>query len=248
MTMNSKFNDLKNKNILITGASKGIGKFLTYKLSSFGANVIMLSRNEEKLDLIYDEIKEKYKTEPCILRCDLEKLDENKAQEIANAVSQNYGCLDALINNAAILGKMSSILDYDLNVWEKTLSTNLTSSFLLSKYMIPLLRNSQLPRLIFTSTSVAIEGKAYWGAYSVSKAGVKALSEILKEELEPIQEFKVFNFNPKATRTEMRASAFPAEDPNSIKEPNQLIDYYLWMLSERSISSSKIYIEFGDKI
>ena len=248
MTMDRKFNNLKNKNILITGASKGIGKFLTYKLSDFGANVIMLSRNEEKLDLIYDEIKEKYKTEPCILRCDLEKLDENKAQEIANAIYQNYDCLDALINNAAVLGKMSSIVDYDLKVWEKTLSTNLTSAFLLSKYLIPTLRNSQLPRLIFTSSSVALEGKAYWGAYSVSKAGVKALSEILKEELEPIQKLKVFNFNPKATRTEMRALAFPAEDPSSIKKPDQLIDYYLWMLSDESMSSSKIYIEYGDKI
>ncbi|MAV60776.1 MAG: polyketide synthase [Gammaproteobacteria bacterium] len=246
--MNLKSENLKGKNILITGASRGIGKYLTKKFSSLGVNVIMLSKNEETLDLIYDEIKEKYKTDPCILKCDLENLDENKAQEIANVISENYDCLDALINNAAILGKMSSIMDYDLKTWEKAISTNLTSSFLLSKYLIPILKQSQLPRLIFTSSGVALEGKAYWGAYSVSKAGLKALSEILKEELETIPKLKVFNFNPKATRTEMRALAFPAEDPNSIKKPDKLIDYYLWMLSNKSSSSFKTYVEFGDKI
>ena len=167
--MNKKQNHYKGKNILITGASRGIGKSLTMELSSLGMNVIMLSKNETALDLIYDEIKKKYGTEPMILKCDLEDLDENKAQEIVNAISENYVSMDALINNAAVLGKMSSILDYDLKNWEKTLSTNLTSAFLLSKYMIPLLKNSKMPRLIFTSTSVAHEGKAYWGAYSVQK-------------------------------------------------------------------------------
>ena len=246
--MNKKQDHYKGKNILITGASRGIGKSLTMELSSLGMNVIMLSKNETALDLIYDEIKKKYGTEPMILKCDLEDLDENKAQEIVNAISENYVSLDALINNAAVLGKMSSILDYDLKNWEKTLSTNLTSAFLLSKYMIPLLKNSKMPRLIFTSTSVAHEGKAYWGAYSVSKAGLKTLSEILKEELETIPELKVFNFNPKATRTDMRALAFPAEDPLQIKDPDQLIDYYLWMLSEESATSSRTYIEYGDKL
>ena len=191
--MNIKQNYYKGKNILITGATRGIGKSITLELSKLGANVIMLSKNEAALDLIYDEIKDKYKTEPMILKCDLNDLDESKAQEIANVISENYGSLSALINNAATLGKMSSIQDYDLKSWEKTLSTNLTSAFLLSKYMIPLLSNSKIPRLIFTSTSVAQKGKAYWGAYSVSKAGLKALSEILKEELETIPELKVFN-------------------------------------------------------
>ena len=86
------------------------------------------------------------------------------------------------------------------------------------------------------------------GVPTVSKAGLKALSEILKEELETIPELKVFNFNPKATRTDMRALAFPAEDPLQIKDPYQLISYYLWMLSEESSTCSKTYIEFGEEL
>lgn len=246
--MSKKLDHLKDKNILITGASKGIGRSLAVNLSKHKANVILLARNEDLLDSLYDEIKEKYNTNPMIIGCDLSQFEEDKAQEIANVVSKNYKCLDALINNASILKKMSSINDYDLKSWKKVLNVNLTSGFLLSKYLIPLMMDSKLPRIIFTSSGVANKGKAYWGAYSVTKAGIKNLSEILNDELNSLTNFKVFNFNPKETRTEMRALAYPAENPSSVKAPDELINYYLWMLSERSTSSSKTHINFGDEI
>ena len=245
---NYKKDFLKDKNILVTGASRGIGRAIAIGLSEYGANIIMLAKNENRLNQIYDEIKTNGETNPLIIKCDLNTLDENKAQEIANVISRYYGHLDALINNAAILEKMSSIEDYDLQTWEKVLKTNLTSGFLLSKYTIPLMQLSSMPRIIFTSTSVAKKGKAYWGAYSVSKAGIKVLAEILNDELESISNFKIFNFNPKATHTDMRSIAYPAEDPASIKKPNELIKYYLWMLSQESSFFKNSHIEFGDKI
>jgi len=245
---NYKKDFLKDKNILVTGASRGIGKAIAIGLSDYGANIIMLAKNENQLDQIYDEIKSNSETNPLIVGCDLNTLDENKAQEIANVISRDYGHLDALINNAAILEKMSSIQDYDLQTWEKVLKTNLTSGFLLSKYTIPLMQLSSMPRIIFTSSSVAKKGKAYWGAYSVSKAGIKVLAEILNDELESISNFKIFNFDPKATQTDMRSIAYPAEDPASIKKPNELIKYYLWMLSQESSSFENSHIEFGDEI
>ena len=243
-----KIDFLKDKNILVTGASKGIGKSLAINLSSYGANTILLARNEESLDSLYDEIKEKFNTSPMIIKCDLSLLEESSAQKIANLITQNYEVLDALINNASVISKMSSITDYDLKNWEEVFNINLKSSFLLSKYLVPLLKHSKLPRLIFTSSRVAIKGKAFWGAYSASKAGVKALSEILNEELDFIPNFKVFNFDPKATRTDMRALAYPAEDPSTLKDPEKLIEYYLWMLSEQSSCSSKVYIEFDEQM
>ena len=246
--MSKKLDHLKDKNILITGASKGIGRSLAINLSKHKANVILLARNEDLLDSLYDEIKEKYNTNPMIIGCDLSQFEEDEAQEIANVVSKNYKCLDALINNASILKKMSSVNDYDLKSWKKVLNVNLTSAFLLSKYLMPLMMDSKLPRIIFTSSGVANKGKAYWGAYSVTKAGIKNLSEILNDELDSLTNFKVFSFNPKETRTEMRALAYPAENPSSVKAPDELINYYLWMLSERSTSSSKTHINFGDEI
>ena len=248
MDMNFDLNLLKNKNILITGASNGIGKSLSENLSKYGANVIMLSRNENALDAIYDSLKEKYKTDPCILKCDLEDLDDKKSQEIANIISKNYQNLDSVIHNAAILEKMSDIESFDLQTWNKVMSVNLTSAFILSKYLIPLMKSSITPRIIFTTSSVGEKGKAFWGAYSVSKAGVNALSNILNDELESISNIKIFNFDPKATQTNMRALAYPAEDPSTIKNPDQLINYYLWMLSEKSSSSMERYIEFGQEI
>ena len=246
--MNFDLNLLKDKNILITGASNGIGKSLSENLSKYGANVIMLSRNENALDAIYDSLKKKYKTDPCILKCDLENIDDEKSQEIANIISKNYQNLDSIIHNAAILEKMSDIESFDLQTWDKVMRVNLTSAFILSKYLIPLMKSSTTPRIIFTTSSVGKKGKAFWGAYSVSKAGVNALSDILSDELESISNIKVFNFDPKATKTNMRAMAYPAEDPSAIKNPDQLINYYLWMLSEKSSSAIERYIEFGQDI
>ena len=239
---------LIEKNILITGASSGIGKSLSLNLSKSGANVIMLSKNEKALDSTYDEIKEKYNTEPMIIKCDLTDLNEIKSQEITDIIGENYSRLDAIIHNAAILEKMSNIENYDLVTWEKVLKVNLTSAFILSKYLISLMKSALVPRIIFTTSSVGRNAKAFWGAYSVSKAGINALSEILSDELETISNMKVFNFDPKATQTSMRSLAFPAEDRDSQKKPDSLIEYYLWMLSEKSNSSKEIYIEFGQNL
>ena len=236
---------LSKKNILVTGASKGIGREIALGLSEFGANVILHGRSEDALNKIYDEIVKKYKTDPMIVKCDLNILDEDKSKELAEVISKNTSCLDGIINNAAILGKMSSIADFDLNTWQKVLNTNLTSSFLLAKYLSPLMENSEKPRIIFTSSGVATKGKAFWGAYAISKAAVKSLSEILQEELEPLSKIKVFNFDPGATRTSMRAYAYPAEDPSGLKDASSLLNYYLWFFSSESENKDIRYIEFN---
>ena len=247
--MNIDIEDTKfllNKNILITGASRGIGKCLALNFSKYGANTILLSKDEKLLDQVYDEIKSKYKTNPMIITCDLNNLDENYCQEITNSIQKTYGNLDALINNAAIVEKLSTIENYDLKTWEKVIKVNLTSSFLLSRFLLPILKISEIPRIIFTSSGVAKKGSSFWGAYSISKGGIKILAEILKDEVETTSKLKIFNFDPKATRTDMRAHAFPAEDPLQLKKPDELIKYYLWMLSEESSGSENDYIEYKD--
>ena len=238
---------LKNRSILITGASKGIGKTLALSLSKHGANVVMLARNEKEMDAIYDEIKENYRTEPCILKCDIEDLNDSKSNEIASIINENYKYLDAIIFNAAVLEKISHIESYDTKTGDKVLRINLTSSFILCKRLIPMMKASPMPRIIFTTSGVGKKAKAFWGAYSVSKAGVNALSEILADELDSTSNIKVFNFNPKATQSDMRSIAYPAEDPSLLKEPKDLIKYYLWMLSKKSNLSRINYIEYGDE-
>ena len=236
-----------NKSILITGSSDGIGKSLTIEFSKLGANIILLGRNSEKLDAVYDLLDHSHVSQKhLILEADLALLSNEAAQEIFIAISQEFEVLDGIIHNAALLGTMSSLEDYDLSNWDEVMKVNLRAPFILTKTLKVMLENASLPRLIFTSSGVANKGRSFWGAYSVSKFGVKGLAEIFKDELEATTKIKVFNFDPGKTRTNMRAAAYPAEDPNTLKSPTELIDCYLWFFQEESSSSSQNYFEFSE--
>ena len=236
-----------NKSILITGSSDGIGKSLAIEFSKLGANIILLGRNSDKLDAVYDLLDHSHVSQKhLILEADLALLSNEAAQEIFIAISQEFEVLDGIIHNAALLGTMSSLEDYDLSSWDEVMKVNLRAPFILTKTLKVMLENASLPRLIFTSSGVANKGRSFWGAYSVSKFGVKGLAEIFKDELEATTKIKVFNFDPGKTRTNMRAAAYPAEDPNTLKSPTELIDCYLWFFQEESSSSSQNYFEFSE--
>ena len=236
-----------NKSILITGSSDGIGKTLAIEFSKLGANIILLGRNSEKLDAVYDLLDHSHVSQKhLILEADLALLSNEAAQEIFIAISQEFEVLDGIIHNAALLGTMSSLEDYDLSTWDEVMKVNLRAPFILTKTLKVMLENASLPRLIFTSSGVANKGRSFWGAYSVSKFGIKGLAEIFKDELEATTKIKVFNFDPGKTRTNMRAAAYPAEDPNTLKSPTELIDCYLWFFQEESSSSSQNYFEFSE--
>ena len=236
-----------NKSILITGYSDGIGKSLAIEFSKLGANIILLGRNSQKLDAVYDLLDHSHVSQKhLILEADLALLSNEAAQEIFIAISQEFEVLDGIIHNAALLGTMSSLEDYDLSTWDEVMKVNLRAPFILTKTLKVMLENASLPRLIFTSSGVANKGRSFWGAYSVSKFGIKGLAEIFKDELEATTKIKVFNFDPGKTRTNMRAAAYPAEDPNTLKSPTELIDCYLWFFQEESSSSSQNYFEFSE--
>ena len=236
-----------NKSILITGSSDGIGRSLAIEFSKLGANIILLGKNSEKLDAVYDLLDHSHMSQKhLILEADLALLSNEAAQEIFIAISQEFEVLDGIIHNAALLGTMSSLEDYDLSTWDEVMKVNLRAPFILTKTLKVMLENASLPRLIFTSSGVANKGRSFWGAYSVSKFGIKGLAEIFKDELEATTKIKVFNFDPGKTRTNMRAAAYPAEDPNTMKSPTELIDCYLWFFQEESSSSSQNYFEFSE--
>ena len=236
---------MEGKTILITGANRGIGKSLAKNFSNIGANIILLGKNEDSLNEVYDEIISCTKTKPLIIESDLNLLDLDGAHQIKKAIVNQYGVLDGLIYNAAKLGKMTSIEDYEDSLWEEIINTNLNSSFLIYKELIPILKAAPSGRIIFTSSGVAEVGKAYWGAYSVSKFAVKGLAEIIRDELDSTSNIKVFNYDPGATKTSMRASAYPGEDPNNLKDPDKLFGDYLWFFSEESQNSTQHYFKYN---
>ena len=235
-------NQLKNKIILVTGASRGIGKSASIMYASLGAKVILLGRDLESLEQVYDEIVQLKYSEPMISLMDLERADGNDYQAVYENMMNEFGKLDGLLLNASILGDRSPIAHYDSETWLRTLHVNLTTQFLLTKALLPVLYESDSASVIFTSSGVGKVGKAFWGAYSVSKFGVEALSQILSAEHEDQSTIRFNCINPGATRTKMRKEAYPYEDEMKLKEPDEVMEKYVWLMSDdsRSISGQSI--------
>ena len=236
---------VKGKNIMVTGATSGIGLELARSFSSKGANLIILGKDEEKLDELYDEISI-HGGKNLIIKSDLKELDEKGAIQISDEIKKYYENIDGLIHNAAILGNLTRIEDYQSKTWDEVLQVNLTSSFLITKHLLQLTSSSNEARIIFVSSRVSNNGKAFWGAYSISKFAQRGLAEILSEETEVNKNIKVFTLDPGATKTKMRFAARPSEDQDSIKTPKDLIHCFEWFFSDESSLSEKVHFKYSD--
>ncbi len=225
---------LKDRIILITGASDGIGKALALKCAELGARVILHGRNKRKLESVYDQIAvDKASASPAIALMDLANADGKAYTSFAESIEQDFGCLDGLVNNAGILGPRLSIEQYDATDWQRVLHINLTAPFALTQVLLPLMKKSTDPSIVFTSSGVGRKGRAFWGAYAVSKFGTEGLSQVLADETRHIP-VRVNCINPGATRTDMRLQAYPAEDRDKLKTPAEILAPYIYLLGPDS--------------
>jgi len=225
---------LKEKVILVTGAGDGIGRIAAIAYANHGATVILLGRTTSKLESVYDEIVAAGGPEPGIAPMDLATATPDDIQKLAEVMEEKYGRLDGLLHNAAILGERVPVEHYDINTWMKVMQVNLHAVFLLTRIFMPLLRQSPSASLLFSSSGVGAKPRAYWGAYSVSKYALEGLAKLLMEELENASYIRVNIINPGGTRTSMRASAFPNEDPATLKTPEDLMPLYLYLMGDDS--------------
>ena len=226
--------NLKDKSILITGAGDGMGKAAAIEYASQGASVILLGRDIKNLEKTHEIIISKNAPSPMISLMDLSKADGNDYQELADNLINKYGRLDGLLLNAAILGDRSPISQYDVSTWVNTIHVNLTSQFILTKSLLPSLEKSKSASVIFTTSGVGKIGKAFWGAYSVSKFGVEGLCQILADEYQNDKTIRFNCINPGAIQTKMRKSAYPLEDPKKLLTPEDILDKYVWLMSDIS--------------
>lgn len=224
---------LRDRIILITGASNGIGKALALRAARHGAQVILHGRNAAKLEAVYDEITGSAGHRPSIAVMDLATADSKAYTSLADSIEQEFGRIDGLVHNAAILGQRLSIEQYEASEWQRVLHVNLTAPFALTQVFLPLLKQSADPSVIFTSSGVGREGRPFWGAYSVSKFGIEALSQILAAETRHIP-IRVNCVNPGPTRTDLRLQAYPAEDRQVSKSPEDVLSPYLYLLGQDS--------------
>ncbi|RMA81195.1 YciK family oxidoreductase [Umboniibacter marinipuniceus] len=229
---------LKDRVILITGAGDGIGKTLSITAAKHGATVLLLGRTTAKLANTYDEICALGAPEPAILAFDLSGASEDDYNTLAAAIETEYGRLDGLVHNASLLGRRSPIASYPADTWQRVMQVNVNAAFLLSKAMLPLLEIPAHSSMVFTSSSVGRTARAHWGAYGVSKFATEGLALTLADELDGISNVRCNTFNPGATRTAMRAGAYPAENPAAVKSAEELMPWYLYLLSDDSIGVS----------
>ena len=227
-------NCLTDKTILITGAGSGIGKAAAITYASHGATVILLGKISSKLEKVYDEIEKLDCPAPSISLMDLLIADANDYQELIDNLIKEFNQLDGLLLNAAILGDRSPIEQYDVQKWVETIHINLTSQFILVKTLLPALKKSDNASVVFTSSGVGKTGKAFWGAYSVSKFGVEGLCQILAEEFDNDSSVRFNCINPGAVRTKMRKEAYPLENPDDLPTPDMIMEKYLWLMSDAS--------------
>ena len=225
---------LHDRIILITGASDGIGRALAIRVARLGGRVILHGRSNSKLEAVHDEIaSDRSLAKPSIAVMDLASADGEAYKSLAAGIDDQFGRLDGLVHNAGILGQRLSIEQYDAAEWQRVLHVNLTAAFALTQVCLPLLKASADPSVIFTSSGVGRVGKAFWGAYAVSKFGTEALSQILANE-NAHTNLKVNCVNPGPVRTKMRLEAYPAEDRDALKGPDDILPPYLYLLGPDS--------------
>jgi len=227
--------DLRERVILITGASQGIGRAVALSCAQYGATVLLLGRSGRQLNEVHARIsREQGEDRAAIVEFDLENALARDYDALFAAIEGRYQRLDGLLHNAGVLGQLAPIEHYDVPTWCRVLQVNLTAAFVLTQILLPLLKRSADGSIVFTASGVGRVGRAYWGAYAVAKFGIEGLNEVLSAELSGITSIRVNSLNPGATRTKMRRQAYPAEDPESLPAPEDITHAYIALLGPAS--------------
>ncbi len=230
MQYKAKDQFLKDKVILVTGAGDGLGQAASIAYAACGATVVLLGRTLHKLEKTYDAIVEKGYPEPALYPLNLEGATPKDYEELAQTLSEQFGRLDGLLHSAAILGVTTPIQQHDIDTWYKVMQVNLNAPFVMTRALIELMRNTPDSKIIFTTDE---KSHAYWGAYGISKDATTSFMKILADEMDTeSRAVRVNAINPGAVRTQMRVRAFPGEDPNTLPLPEQVMDAYLYAMSD----------------
>jgi len=225
---------LTGKTIVVTGAGDGIGRAAALSYARHGATVILLGRTGSKLEAVYDEIEGAGGPRPGIIELDLATAAEENYQTLASNLATEFPHLDGLLHNASILGDRRPIASAGYASWQDVMQINVNAQFLLTRYLLPLLQAAPAASVVFTSSGVGRTGRAYWGAYAVSKFATEGFMQVLASELENTSNVRVNSLNPGATNTAMRRAAYPGETPTENPAPQDIMPAYLFLMGDDS--------------
>ena len=226
--------ELADKTLLVTGANRGIGKAVALSCAQHGAEMLLLGRDEAALAQVYDQIVDLGCPTPGIIPLDLTTRDPSLYDTLADELSGANVVLDGLVHNASVLGERRALSQTSPTSWDDVLQVNMTAVFLLTRALMPLLEAAEAASIVLTSSGVGRRGKAYWGAYAVSKFATEGYMQVLADELCATSSVRVNSLNPGAVNTGMRRAAYPGEPPETNPMPDALTDRWLYLLSDAS--------------
>lgn len=217
MTDQTDTRPLAGRLALVTGASRGIGAATALALASDGAHVILVARSVPDLEKVEDAI---HAAGGHATIAPLDLIDGESIGRLAQAVSGRWSALDVLVLNAATLGSLAAVPAIDAKEFARQLTLNVSAPQALIAAFDPMLRASEDARVVGITTRVAAKPRAYWGAYGASKAALEVLIDAYGQEVRNITRIRTHIVEPGATRTAMRARAYPGEDPATLKTPD----------------------------
>ncbi|MCF6783342.1 YciK family oxidoreductase [Stutzerimonas stutzeri] len=227
-------NLLEGRIIMVTGAGRGIGEAAAKAYAAHGATVLLLGKNEENLNKVYDDIEAAGWPQPAVIPFNLETALPHQYDELAATVEREFGRLDGLLHNAGIVGPRTPIEQLTGENFMRVMQVNVNAAFMLTSTLLPLLKLSNDASIVFTSSSVGRKGRAYWGAYAVSKFALEGLMQVLADEVDGISNVRSNSVNPGATRTDMRIKAYPGENPAVNPMPAEIMPVYLYLMGPDS--------------
>lgn len=226
---------LAGRIILVTGAGRGIGEAAAKAYAAHGATVLLLGKTEENLNRVYDEIEAAGHPQPAVIPFNLETALPHQYDELAAMIEREFGRLDGLLHNASIVGPRTPVEQLSGENFMRVMQVNVNAMFMLTSTLLPLLKLSTDASILFTSSSVGRKGRAYWGAYAVSKFATEGLMQVVADELDGTAPVRANSVNPGATRTNMRAKAYPAENPLNNPLPSEIMPVYLYLMGPDSV-------------
>ena len=227
-------NELAGKTILITGATRGIGRAVALACADHGAEVLIHGRDETALEGLYDEIVLGSAAQPGIIPLDLAHQDASPYEALSEELQAAGVRLDGLIHNASILGERKALAQTSVQSWHEVMQININAIFLLTRALMPLLEAAPSASVVLTSSGVGRRGKAYWGAYAVSKFATEGFMQVLADELAATSNIRVNSLNPGAVNTSMRRAAYPGEPPDTNPAASELTQAWIYLMSDAS--------------
>jgi NAD(P)-dependent dehydrogenase (short-subunit alcohol dehydrogenase family) len=229
---------LRDRVVIITGASGGLGRALAIGCARVGATAVLHGRNVRKLEAVYDEIVGAGHPEPIIFPLDLATAKAEDFANVASALQAQAGRLDAIVHTAVMLGELGPVEHQAFDAWLATLRVDLLAPFGMTRALLPLLRAAPDASVVFTLDTRGQEPKAYWGGYAVAKAGLSALLTILADEWESVATLRVNGVVPGPMRSPLRAQTHPGDDIMKLPPPEALVPLYLYLLDGQPKSES----------